>query len=173
MSVRRLWILRKIDDAWRISGLVDALGDTLQPVDPGPAPVSELVAFLQEEAQAWNSSRPKDIGGHFDKDFLGCDAYSTYRPETWKIIFNGTKEFSAFLARRLTATRYQMERQVLTTRLGAGKQVAVAVTHEQVRTSHKGGDVVHHLDRNVLWILDRRSGSWRVRTLCYRVALGD
>ena len=173
VDVRRFWILRKTEEVWRVALMVDALGDTLLPSGNPAVPDTRLAELLSEEAAAWNASKPGRVAGHYDERFVGCSGNDAFKPESWAIIFGGATEMEAFLASRLKATTYQIERQVVSTAVGDGGIEALAVTRERVRTSHAAGDVVHSLERDVLWTLSHRTGTWKVTTMCYGIALAD
>jgi hypothetical protein len=173
VDVRRFWILRKTEEVWRVALLVDALGDTLVPSGNPAGPDPRLVELLGAEAAAWNAAKPGRVAGHYDERFIGCSGNDSFKPESWAIIFSGAVELEAFLKSRLKATTYQIDRQVVSTAVGDGGNEAIAVTHERVRTSHAAGDVVHSLERDVLWTVSRRSGTWKVTTVCYGIALAE
>ena len=173
IRVRRFWTLRKVEEEWLITSLVDNLGDSAVAVQPGGAKESEIVDLLQREEQAWENGSAGSITGLFDEQFIGYSGYGTIKPETWKIVFSNVEELEKWLDKRFQFTAYQLDREVIFTTVGADRRQALALTREQVRTTHEKGDVAHSMERYVLWTLSRRSGDWKITNMCYELGLAD
>ncbi|MEW6752870.1 MAG: hypothetical protein AB1505_18105 [Candidatus Latescibacterota bacterium] len=171
VRVRRLWMLRKIEEKWLVTGVVEDLGDTVLPVDSLPATAEEIDRVLARERQAWADDDPGGVSGLFSEHSTGCDGYQTFKPETWKIVFSGAAELATWVDRRMEFTDYQIERQVVHSTVGEQGQVGLAVTREAVATRHLRGDAVHTAQRYVLWTLGREGGEWKVTNVCYNVGL--
>ncbi len=168
------WTLRKIGNIWLITSLVADVGDSILALEtPAGSPAQEIAEFLQNEANGWIASQANLADRLYDDHFVGMTGGGNANPQSWEILFAGAGEFDEFLGMRLANTSYTVDREVLYTAVGAQGNEAVAVTRESIRTAHKLGDAVHQLERDVLWKLSRRAGSWRVRQLCYDVELGD
>jgi len=173
VRIHRFWTLRKIEDEWLITGLVEDIGDTsLAVTEPGERR-DEIAAFLQREARAWNSGSPGAIAAFFDEEFIGYDGYTTFKPATWKIVFADAEELEQWLDRRLENTTYELNREVIFTRVGGQGQEALVLTREKVSTAHEQGDVTHAAERYVLWTLSRRSGGWKITNMLYNLGFPD
>jgi hypothetical protein len=164
-------MLRKVEEDWLVTGLVEDLGDTLLPLGGSASADDDIARFLAGERQAWISDDPDGVSGRFSEHFIGCDGYGTFKPETWKIVFCGAAEFASWAERRLKSVDYQIDRQVVHSSVGPRGQVGLAVTREAVTARHAQGDAVHTADRYVLWTLERTGGQWQVTNICYDVGL--
>lgn len=173
IRVRRFWTLRKEEEEWLITGLVDNLGDSAIAVQPKSSQEAEIVDLLQREEKGWETGSPGAIAGLFDEQFIGYSGYGAIKPETWKIVFSNAEELEQWLDKRLQFTKYQLDREVIFTRVGADRRQALALTREQVRTTHEKGDITHSMERYVLWTLSRRSGDWKITNMCYELGLAD
>jgi hypothetical protein len=173
IKVRRFWTLAKAEDGWLITAMVEDLGDSALAVKPEESRIDEIVGILQREEQAWESGSVDAVAGLYAEEFIGYDGYGTIRPETWKIVFSDAEELERWLGKRLDRSTYQLDREVVFTRMGTSRREAVALTREKVSTAHEKGDVIHSTERYVLWTLSRRSGDWKITNLCYDLGLPD
>lgn len=174
VKVRRFWTVRKQAEDWLITSVVDELGDSLVAVGGPPgSPEPGIVQFLQAEAQAWEGGETGLANALYQEHLIGIDGYGNADPAKWKIVFAGNNEFGTFLDFRLNQTDYTVERNVVFTTLGPEGKEAVAVTREKISTAHARGDMVHEMERDVLWALTQRSGEWRIRHMCYGIGLND
>ncbi len=167
-SVRRWWLLRKVEKDWRITLQVDDLGDSLLPAPAGAGVVdAEVAAALTADQRAWEAADAGALAGLYDESLLGMDGVHTARPETWRLLFAGLDEWRLFLQRRLASTSYTIGRQILYAQTSPGRRQAVALTTERLTTRLRAGDQAETLERQVLWLLVRRGGDWKVYTFCY------
>jgi hypothetical protein len=111
------------------------------------------------------------VAGRYDEDFAIMDAGGLLRPEKWVLLLGSAEEMEKWLDKRLQRTRYQLDRQILHTYLSPGGGEALALTREQVSATYESGPASHQLERWVLWTLSRRSGSWKVTSVLYRLGL--
>jgi len=173
IKTRRFWTLRKVEEEWLITGLIEDLGDSAQTVPAANTSADEIAKLLQREKQEWEDGNAGAIAGFFDEEFIGYDGYGTIKPETWKIVFGGAEELEQWLDKRLQDTSYKIDRQVVFTSIDAGNNVALALTNEKLTTTHKKGDVAHTIDRFVMWTLSRRTGDWKITNMCYNIGLDN
>lgn len=172
-DVRRCWLLRKVENDWLITARVDDLGDSLLPTPLSPAPDAEIVEVLSREKQAWEAGKPGAVADLYDETVSGFDGVQTARPETWKFIIAGAEEWRRWLEKRLASTTYTLDRQVIHTLVSPNRRHALAVTRERVTTRHRLGDKVHSAERNVLWLMTRQGGDWRIDGFCYSLRLPE
>jgi hypothetical protein len=171
-SIRRWWLLRKVEKDWRIALQVDGLGDSLLALPAGAGTVdAEVAAALAAEKRAWETADAGALAGVYDESLLGMDGVHTARPETWRLLFAGLDEWRLYLQRRLANVSYTLDRQVLYAQTSPGRRQAVALTSERLTTRLRAGDQVESLERQTLWLLVRRGGDWKVHTFCYAFRL--
>ena len=168
----RLWFFDKIEDEWLVSGFVQNLGDattvgTTRPFDPVP----ELSELLEQEKEAWETGSAGSIAGLYNEKLAAYSGESEVKPAKWKIIFGDSEDWESWLTKRLGTAQYEIDRNVVYADLGASGQEAVAVTRETVTTKYDKGPVEHSLDRYVLWLASRKSGSWKINQVFYDVGL--
>lgn len=173
IKTRRFWTLRKVEEEWLITGLVEELGNAAQTVPEADGSADEIVELLQREKQGWEDGNAGSISGLFDEEFIGYDGYGTVKPETWKIIFSGSEELEKWLDKRLQRTSYKVDRRVIFTSVDASRRQALALTSEKLTTTHEKGDVAHSTDRYVLWTLSRRTGDWKITNMCYNIGIDN
>lgn len=170
-DVRRCWLLRKVENDWLITALVDDLGDSLLPTPSSPVPDPEVVELLSREEQGWEAGNAGAVADLYAETLTGFDGLQTARPETWKFVISGAEEWRRWLGKRLANATYTLDRQVIHTLVGPGRRQALAVTRERVATRHRLGDKVHAGERNVLWLLTRQGRGWRIFGFCYNLRL--
>ena len=170
-TVRRFWTLRKSENEWLITSRIDNLGDSALAVQPETQRVAELADLLQREKQGWENGTPSAIANLFDDHFIGYSGNGNLKPESWKLLFSGAEELTNWLNRRLRHTTYRLDREVIFTTVDAERREGLALTWEQVTTEHHRGDAVHRTERYVLWGLSRRSGDWKITSMCYNIGL--
>jgi len=173
IKTRRFWTLRKVEEEWLITGLIEDLGSAAQAVPKAGDHAEEIVELLQRERQGWEDGSAGSISGLFDEEFIGYDGYGTVKPETWKIIFGGTEELEKWLDKRLQRTSYKVDRQVIFTSVDANRHEALALTSEKLTTTHEKGDAAHSTNRYVLWTLSRRTGDWKITNMCYNIGIDN
>jgi|SaaInl7_200m_RNA_FD_contig_31_578042_length_1976_multi_19_in_0_out_0_2 hypothetical protein len=173
IKTRRFWTLRKVEEEWLITGLVEALGDSAQVVPEADANADEIVKLLLREKQGWEDGDAGSISGLFDEEFIGYDGYGTIKPETWKIIFGGSEELEQWLDKRLERTSYKVDRRVVFTSVDANQREALALTSEKLTTTYEKGDAAPSIDRYVLWTLSRRTGDWKITNMCYNIGIDN
>lgn len=173
---RQLWMFTKVEDRWLATAFADDLADDLAESSASAAPTTPepaVAAVLIEDAKAWNNGSNGRIIGGIDEDFIGYDAGGHLAPAQWVILFSGSQEWEAWVNKRLEATSYDLDRQVLFAHQGSQGREALAVSRDRVTTRHDSGPAVHELERYVLWTLSRRSGSWKVTNMLYNLGLED
>lgn len=173
VRIRRFWILRKVEDEWLITGLVEDIGDSLLAFPQTGAPSAEIVALLEREEEGWKEGNAGSIASIFDEEFIGYDGYDTNDPITWKIVFSDAEDLETWLDKRLQNTTYDLDRQVLYTTISPSNREALALSREKLSTQYENGDVTHSLDRYVLWTLSRQSGNWKITNVVYNIGLPD
>ena len=173
VRIRRFWTLRKIEEEWLITGLIEDIGYSLLAFPQAGTPSAEIVSLLDREQQGWKENRAGSISSLFDEEFIGCDGYDTNDPITWKIVFSSAEDLETWLDKRLQNTTYDLDRRVIYTAVSPSNRKALAVSREKLSTRHKNGDVTHSLDRYVLWTLSRRSGNWKITNVVYNIGLPD
>ena len=168
----RLWFFDKVDSEWLISGYVQNLGDsttigTTRPVDPVPE-ISELLA---REEEAWEQGSSGSVAALYTEKLTAYSGEKKVKPASWKIIFGDSEDWDGWLSKRLKSAKYEIDRKVVYATVGGGGQEAVAVTRETVTTKYENGPAVHDLDRYVLWLASRKSGSWQIDQVFYDIGL--
>ena len=174
LNSQRLWIFRKIEEAWLATAIVQSLGDSLDGASQPSAEAPEIKKLLEREKAGWEDGSPTSIIGLFDEEFIGYDGKDKHRPASWSILFNNALEMEKWLNKRLSNTLYKINREILYATVGANGQEALAVTSERVSTAYgEIGPVTHERDRYVLWTMSRSSGSWKITNMLYNLGLDD
>lgn len=162
-----LWLFRKYDEEWLATALISDLGDTTAgPYEGAASPPPEAIReMLGEEAAGWSDGSPGSVLGHFDEEFVAYDSYGSSNPAKLVIIFADLEEFDEWLTDRLQRVNYDVERRVVTATLSEGGDEAIAISDERVSVTHQLGTASSSRERRVVWMLSRRSGSWKVANM--------
>jgi ketosteroid isomerase-like protein len=167
----RLWTLIKVEEDWRIASVVEDLGDSLVPAAAQGEGAQEVAQVLAREKRAWEEANAGSLKELFDEDFIGGDAYDTFKPASWKILFSGTEELAKWLERRLRHATYSLDRQLIHAQVSGPE--ALAITRERVSVAHDKGPATYQRERYVLWTLSRKSGSWKITAMLYDLGLAN
>ena len=158
-----LWRFRKQEERWLATSLVADFGDsTLGPFTGLPAGegAAGVVETLRAEAEGWSDGDAGAIVSNLDEHFTAFDAYDKFGVATWLIIFNNPQGYESWLTRRFDLTDYEVKRKVV--HVSVDGDEALAVTSDDVVTSHRLGSATHGENRHVFWTLSRRSGDWKI-----------
>lgn len=155
-----LWTFRKLDEEWRATGVVVALGDTADAPAQGQLTAPEVATALDEHAAAWSQDSHSGVVGGLAEDVVIVDSYFSSNPAKWLIIFGDREEFDEWLGPRLENVDYDVESTVL--HAVAQGDEAVAVSHTKVTATYASGEARVVDDRINTWLLSRSGGSWDV-----------
>ena len=116
----RLWFFAEIEEEWLATGVITTLGDSTSGSYKGPRlnPNSEITQVLLSEAAAWQEGSAGRVGDFLDKGYVGYDCYEKFAPASWLVVFANAEELGEWLTRRLSFTRYTIDRQVLHATVG-------------------------------------------------------
>ena len=158
-----LWRFRKQEETWLATSLVSDMGDTTSGPFAGlPAgdAASGIIETLRADAEGWNDGDAGAIISHLDEHFTAFDAFGKFGIATWLIVFNDPLTYESWLTRRFDLTDYDIQREVV--HVSVDDDVAMAVTSDNVSTSHRLGSAKHGESRHVFWTLSRRTGDWKI-----------
>lgn len=168
----RLWFFDKIEEEWLVSGYVQNLGhSTTVGITRESEVVPELTELLKAEEESWEQGSTGAIAGLYVEKLAAYNSGNKVEPQSWKIIFGHREDWESWLTKRLRHAMYEIDRNVVYTTVGADGQEAIAVTRETVTTKYDKGPAIHSLDRYVLWLASRKSGSWRISQVFFDIAL--
>jgi ketosteroid isomerase-like protein len=170
IRTRRFWTLLKREDRWRVTAVVENLGDSTATITASEH-TGEITAVLEREKEAREAGDSAAITALFAEHFSGYNGKNVLTPATWQLIFNGSEELEKHLNRRLPYVHYRLDRHMLHTHVRG--QEALAITREKISATHERGEVQHKDERYVLWTLSRRSGSWKITNMLYNLGLDE
>ena len=133
--------------------------------------VPELTELLKAEEESWEQGSTGAIAGLYVEKLAAYNSGNKVEPQSWKIIFGHREDWESWLTKRLRHAMYEIDRNVVYTTVGADGQEAIAVTRETVTTKYDKGPAIHSLDRYVLWLASRKSGSWRISQVFFDIGL--
>ncbi len=153
----QLWMLKKVDEEWKITGFVRLMDEAEQ---PGASDGGALEKVIRKEMEGWNASEAGKIVSLYAPHFTGYEAYGKADLKTWKVTFRDPDEWKAFCKTRLSRTTYALSRKVVSTDVRGDK--ALAVVEESSMATHRetgGRRASKHRD---LWMLAKGGGGWKI-----------